>query len=136
MKKILSTAYSDTAFNLGMLVLRAVLGFMLIINHGLVKISNFGQMSSNFYDPFHIGGTASLSLVIFAELFCSMFLILGLFTRLAAFVLAINLAVAVFMFHRGQPIKNMELGIVYLGGIFTLLLVGPGRVSVDGMMGK
>jgi hypothetical protein len=30
----------------------------------------------------------------------------------------------------------MELGIVYLTGIFSILLLGPGRVSVDGMMGK
>ena len=136
MKKILSTAYSDTAFNLALLILRVGIGFMLILNHGLGKVSNYGSLSAGFPDPFHVGGKVSLGLSIFAELFCSMFLILGLFTRLAAFVLLINLSVAVFIVHRGQSLKVMELAVVYLLSVFTLMLVGPGRVSVDGMMGK
>ena len=136
MKKILSTGYSDTAFNLAMLLLRVVTGFMLMYNHGLSKVSNFSSLSSTFPDPLHIGGKFSLGLSIFAELFCSMFLILGLFTRLAAFAVIVNLAVAVFIVHSGQPLQKAELAILYLTNAFILILIGPGRVSVDGMMGK
>jgi putative oxidoreductase len=136
MRKLISTAYSDNAFNFAMLVQRVVTGLLLIMAHGLSKISNFSEMSGTFFDPFHIGHRNSLILSIFAEIFCSMLLVLGLFTRIAALIILLDLSVAVFMYHKGQPLKNVDLGIIYLTGVFSILLVGPGRVSVDGMMGK
>jgi putative oxidoreductase len=136
MRKILSTAYSDGAFNFAMLVQRVATGLLLLIGHGLPKISGFSQLSGTFYDPFRIGHRNSLILVILAELFCSMFLVLGLFTRIAAFIIVINLSVAVFIYHQGQPLKNFELAAIYLTSVFSIMIIGPGRVSVDGMMGK
>ena len=136
MRKLLSTAYSDGAFNFALLVQRVVSGLMLLIGHGLPKISNFSELSGNFYDPFRIGHRNSLVLVILAELFCSMLLVLGLFTRIVAFIIVFNLSIAVFIYHHGQPLKNFELGAIYLVNVFTIMIVGPGRVSVDGMMGK
>jgi putative oxidoreductase len=136
MRKLLSTAYSDGAFNFALLVQRVITGLLLLIGHGLPKISNFKELSGSFYDPFHIGHRNSLILVILAELFCSMFLVLGLFTRIAAFIIVVNLSVAVFIFNNGQPLKNVELGAIFLTSVFTIMIIGPGRVSVDGMMGK
>jgi putative oxidoreductase len=65
-----------------------------------------------------------------------MLLVLGLFTRIVAFIIVINLSVAVFIYHHGQPLKNVDLGAIYLTSVFTIMIVGPGRISVDGMMGK
>jgi len=136
MRKLLSTAYSDGAFNFAMLVQRVATGLLLLIGHGLPKISAFHELSGSFYDPLRIGHRLSLILVILAELFCSMFIILGLFTRIAALIIVINLSVAVFIYHHGMPLKSVELGAVFLTSVFTILILGPGRVSVDGMMGK
>lgn len=136
MRKLLSTSYSTGAFNFAMLIQRVVTGLLLLIGHGLPKISKFSELSADFYDPLHIGHRASLILVILAELFCSMLLVLGLFTRFAAFIIVINLSVAVFIHHYGQPLKNVDLGAIYLTSVFTIMIVGPGRISVDGMMGK
>jgi putative oxidoreductase len=136
MRKLLSTAYSDGAFNFALLVQRVATGLLLLIGHGLPKISSFNELSASFYDPLRIGHRLSLILVILAELFCSMFLILGLFTRIAALIIVINLSVAVFIVHHGMPLKNVELGAIFLTSVFTILILGPGRVSVDGMMGK
>jgi putative oxidoreductase len=137
MKKLLSTAYSDSAFNFALLVQRVVTGLLLLTLHGLPKISNFRELSASFYDPLRVGHRNSLILVILAELFCSMFLVLGLFTRIAAFIIVINLSVAVLvLYHQGQPLKSADLGAIYLVNVFTIMIVGPGRVSVDGMMGK
>jgi putative oxidoreductase len=136
MKKLLSTGYSDNALNFALLVQRVTTGLLLLIGHGLPRISNFSSLSANFFDPFRIGHRNSLVLVILAELFCSMFLVLGLFTRFAAFIIVVNLSVAVFIFHHGQPLKNVELGAIFLTSVFTIMIVGPGRVSVDGMMGN
>ena len=136
MRKILSTAYTDAAFNFALLVQRVVTGLLLLIGHGLPKISNFSDLSSSFYDPLRIGHRNSLVLVILAELFCSMLMVLGLFTRIVAFVIVIELSIAVFWYHHGQPLKNVELASIFLTSVFTIMIVGPGRVSVDGMMGK
>ncbi len=136
MKKLISTTYSDNAFNFAMLLQRVVMGLILLMAHGVPKITNFSALSRSFFDPFGIGHRNTLLLSIFAEVFCAMLLVLGLFTRLAALIIVLDLSVAVFMYHRGQPLHNAELGIVCLTGIFSILLLGPGRVSVDGMMGK
>jgi len=136
MRKLLSIHYSDGAFNFTMLVQRVVTGLLLLIGHGLPKISEFHELSVNFYDPLHVGHRFSLILVILAELFCSMFLVLGLFTRIAAFIIVINLGVAVFLVQHGMALKNVELGAIYLTSAFTIMILGPGKVSVDGMMGK
>ena len=136
MRKLLYTSYSAGAFNFALLVQRVVTGLLLLIGHGLPKISKFHDLSANFYDPLHISHRGSLILVILAELFCSMLLVLGLFTRIVALIIVINLSVAVFIYNHDQPLKNVELGAIYLTSVFTIMIVGPGRVSVDGMMGK
>ncbi len=46
-----------------------------------------------------IGSTASLALVVFAEFFCGLFIVIGLFTRLAAIPLIIASCVVVFKAH-------------------------------------
>jgi putative oxidoreductase len=136
MRKLLSTAYSEGAFNFAILVQRVVTGMLLLVGHGMSKISNFSALSETFYDPFRIGHRNSLILVILSELFCSMMMVLGLFTRIVTFVIVIELCIVVFWFHHGQPLKNFELGAIILTSAFTIMIVGPGRVSVDGMMGK
>jgi len=136
MKKIMSTNYSAAAFNLATFCLRAAFGILMFLNHGLVKLQKFSEMQNNFPDPIHIGHRFSLILVIFAEVGCSLLLVLGLFSRLAAFVLLIDVGVAVFFVHLGQPVDKFELAIIHAVAYFSLLLVGPGKFSVDNMAGK
>jgi putative oxidoreductase len=136
MKRLLSTAYTEASFNIAALVLRATFGILLFAFHGIDKLTKFSSLRNSFFDPFHIGHQTSLLLVLFAEVFCALFVILGLFTRLAAIPIVISMTVAVFLFHKGQPVANYEKAILFLGGFFGILLVGPGRYSVDGAMGK
>jgi putative oxidoreductase len=136
MKRFLSTSYSENSFNLTALLLRLTFGLLICIVHGLPKLTHFSSQSAIFFDPMHIGRKWSLMLVIFAEVFCGLLLTLGLFTRLAALVLVINLGVAAFIVHKGQPINVVEPALLYLAAFISILLVGPGRISVDGMMGK
>ena len=136
MKKFLSTQYSENAFNMASLALRLVFGLLLCINHGFEKMLHFGKFEYIFFDPFHIGHRWSLVLAIFAEVFCALMLVLGLFTRAAALVLVIEMAVAAFLFHKGTSLSVHEPALTYLAAFFAVLMVGPGRISVDGMMGK
>jgi putative oxidoreductase len=132
MKKLLSTRYSPVAFNIAIFFLRGSLAVLICLSHGVPKIANFSAWKSQFYDPFHIGGGASLILSIFAEVFAAMFLLLGLFTRLAALVLVVDMIFASFIYHYGHPIEQYEDSVIFLIGFLVILLVGPGKLSVDG----
>jgi putative oxidoreductase len=137
--RIANTKYSDTAFNLATFILRIGAGSLMIVNHGLSKMNNFGQMSNGFMNPFHIGSSATLALVIFAEVFCSALIILGLFTRLACIPLIFEMAFAFVNVHHmnyaaGQGGGEPEL--LFATCFLTLLFIGPGKVSVDRLIGK
>ena len=78
MRKLFSANYSAGAINAAMLVLRLGLG-ILMMAHGYEKLRGFGDMQHKFMNFMGIGSTASLALVVFAEFFCSLFLILQIF---------------------------------------------------------
>lgn len=135
MKKLLSTKYSAGAFNAAMLLLRIGTG-ILMMNHGYGKLMKFSSMQHKFMSILGLGSTITLSLVIFAEFFCSMFIILGLFTRLACIPLIIGMSVVLFKVHNHDFFGDGEIAALYLTSFLVLLIVGPGKVSVDGMIGK
>ena len=135
MRKLLSTKYSAAAFSFAMLILRLGLG-ILMMNHGYQKLTHFAETQTKMINFMGIGVTASVVLIIFAEFFCSLFLVLGLFTRLAAIPLIIATCVIVFKANHGDILGTAELPTLYLTGYLVLLFVGPGRVSVDSMFGK
>ena len=131
MKRLFSTRCSDSAFSFAMLVLRVGAGTLMLVKHGLDKLLHFGSLSHHFADPFHIGPTASLALAIFAEFFCAAFIVMGLFTRLAAIPLVINMTVALFYAHSGDFFGKGELAGLFLIVFFSLLFTGPGKISLD-----
>ena len=135
MKKLLSIHYNAFAFNASMLLLRLALG-ILMMSHGYDKLVHFNERKSDFYNLFGIGSTSSLVLSIFAEFFCALFLIIGLFTRVVAVPLVINMSVALFSVHNMDFFNTGEKATLFLAGFLTILFCGPGRVSVDGIASK
>lgn len=135
MKKLLSISCSDWAFNIGMLLLRVGAGG-LIIPHGYSKLVHFADKKNSFMNFLGLGSTVSMTLVIFAEFFCGMFIILGLFTRLAAIPLIISLSVALFKANNGDVFGAGADAGLFLTCFLVLLLCGPGKASVDGLINK
>ena len=135
MKSLLSTKYSAGAFSTAMLILRLVAG-ILMMNHGYGKLTHFDETAKFMPHLFGMSSSITTALVIFAEFFCSLFIILGLFTRLACVPLIITMCYALFITLHGEVFGKGELATLYLGAFTVLLLVGPGRVSVDSMTGK
>ena len=135
MKKLLSAKFSAGAVSAAMLILRLGVG-TLMMHYGYDKLVHFGKYQSEFMNFLGMGRTLSLALVVFAEFFCSLFLILGLFTRLATIPLIIVACVIIFKVNHGDVFGDAEMVVLYLTGYLILLLVGPGRVSVDSMIGK
>lgn len=119
--------------SLGLLVLRLWLGLTLMLNHGLAKLKGFDSMASGFPDPLNVGHTASLALVVFAEVVAALLVAAGFLTRFAALVLITNLGVAFLLIHHRSlngP-HSGELAFVYLPAFVCLFLAGPGRFSLD-----
>lgn len=135
MKILLSTKYSAGTVSAAMLFLRLISG-ILMMNIGYQKLIHFSEMKGGFMNFMGIGSTASLSFVIFAEFFCSIFIILGLFTRFAAVPLIFVMCVVIFKSDNGDVLGDAQLPTMYLAAFLTILLLGPGRVSVDSMISK
>ncbi len=119
----------------GLLFLRLFAGFLLL-RHGWAKLINFANISESFFDPIGIGGSAALSLIIFAELFCSIGIMRGLLTRWACIPILIGLSVAAFGFHTGATLQEIELPILYLVCFTTIMITGPGKYSIDNFIKK
>ena len=136
MKRLFSTRVSESTLSVALFVLRVGVGSLMMIEHGLDKLKNFGTKSGRFADPFGLGSTTTYSLVVFAEFFCAAFIILGLFTRLAAIPLVIAMTVALFIAHKGQYFGEGEMAGLYLVCFVTILLAGPGKASLDRLIGK
>jgi len=134
MKKLLSVKYSATAFNISFLLLRLILGITMCMNYGYGKLVNFADKKDSFINLFGIGSTTTLALVVFAEFFCAIFLVLGLFTRFAVLPLIITMGYAFFVSGNGNLFDKGELPALYLSGFLAILLCGPGKISVDGMV--
>lgn len=135
MKKLFSTKYSDNSISFALLLFRLSLGG-LMIPHGFKKLMNFAAKSANFSDPFGIGGPASMSLTIFAEFFCAIFIVAGLMTRFACIPLIVAMSVALFFSHNGEIFGDGEHAALYLIGYIALLFTGPGKISMDRLVGK
>ena len=137
MIKLLQLGFLSASTSLALCVLRLWLGLSMLLLHGWPKLAAFAKTAGEFPDPLGIGSHASLGLAVLAEALCAALLVLGLFTRLAALILAIELAVVFTLVH-GHVLTGAhsgELAFLYLAGFVALFLGGGGCCSVDGRMG-
>lgn len=120
--------------DVGLLILRVVFGIVLIYGHGFDKIAAiFSGEEIQFMDPIGIGAILSFYLAAFAEFICALFLIMGLFSRIATLILVINFIV-IFIFHAfivGDDFSILELRYLYLFTFIALFFTGPGKFSLD-----
>ncbi|HPW94432.1 MAG TPA: DoxX family protein [Fibrobacteraceae bacterium] len=135
MKKILDLCFNPGEYSnnisLSLLFLRLIVGgFML--THGIGKwMMLIGDGPIRFADPIGIGVTASLALTVFAEVFCSLFLIFGFATRLAVIPLVITMLVATIVVHGADGFGKQELPLLYASIYVFLAVMGSGKFSVD-----
>ena len=135
MSRFFSTKYNEGALDFSLFILRLT-GGGLMVKHGFDKLIHFTDTVKKFPDPIHIGSTLSLALVIFAEFFCAVLLIFGLLTRLAAVPLVVSGFIAVFIVHEGRVFADGEKAALFLAMFLFLLFTGPGKFSLDRLIGK
>ena len=129
--------------SLAPLVLRVIVGTIMAV-HGSQKLvggpANFGAFLGQLGVP---APTLMAFVVTFVELVGGILLVLGLFSRLAALLLTINLTVAILLVKLGvgliapadQPGVGYELDLALIAGFLVVLFAGPGPVSVDRILG-
>lgn len=124
------------------LVVRIIVGIIMAA-HGFQKLAMgpgaFGQGLAQMGVP----AAALMGYVVtFVELVGGILLILGLFSRLAALLLTINLTVAILLVKVNIGLiappeagAGAELDLALIAGFVTVLLAGPGRLSLDHALG-
>lgn len=124
---------NQQATDISLLLLRLTFGGLMIINHGWGKLERLlGEGPIKFGDPIGLGAEVSLSLAVFSEVVCSALLVVGLFTRWASVPALITMLVAAFVVHGGDPFGDKESALLFGTAYLVILLMGPGRYSLDG----
>lgn len=125
----------------GKLILRLALGILILL-HGIAKLNNgVGGISNMLASHGLPGSLAYLALV--GEVVGPALIMLGLFTRLGALIIAINMLVAFGLAHMGQLGSFTQTGgwALELQGMFlftaiALAFMGAGRFSIGGANGR
>ncbi len=125
----------------GKLILRLALG-LLVLLHGIAKVrGGVGFVSSQLVSHGLPGALAYL--VYIGEILAPVLVIVGFYTRPAAWVLVINMLVAIWLVHAKELFtigKNgglaLELQYLFLAAALAVAFLGAGRFSLGGTGGK
>lgn len=116
-------------------VLRIVAA-LLFMEHGLMKVFHFPIPQPGAPDPL----PPMLLAAAWLEILGGALILLGLFTRPAAFILSGEMAVAYFLAHAPQgfypAVNKGEAAILYCFVFLYLAFAGPGEWSVDAQVRK
>lgn len=132
MKSLLELKFLPRNNDIALLLLRVWLGGSMLALHGWPKLQKLISGNHKFEDPLNIGQLESLSVAVATEVVCSLLLILGLFGRLSALMLAGTMGVAWVATHKMKlsGVGSGELAYIYLAGFLAILLAGSGKYSV------
>jgi putative oxidoreductase len=132
---------SDAMSDLGRLVLRLVLG-ILILFHGVAKLTGGIAFVTGGIEKYGLPPALGY-LVYVGEVIGPLLVIFGLWTRVGAFFILVNMIVAVLLAHTSQLFMiaksggyQLELQAMYLFGALAVMLLGAGRYSIAGTRGR
>ena len=134
---------TSTSASWGTVPLRLALG-VAFIGHGAQKVfASFGGPGFTKFTsfpapfPFMRPSAAWMGAAAFAELIGGVLVLLGLFTRLGAFLITCVMLTAIFgvLWPKFFAPQGMELAVAFLGMALALLIMGGGQASVDRMIG-
>ncbi len=127
--------------DLGKAILRIVLG-VLILLHGISKLMAGPGFVMQVVAQAGLPSALAYGVYI-GEVVAPILLIIGLWTRLAGLIVAINMLFAFALVHVKQlgemaPTGGwaLELQAMYLAAALAVALLGAGRMSVGGIDGK
>lgn len=132
-----STGYSYA--NMGRLFLRLFIGIMMM-QFGVRQIVHFDELKEIFPTVIGMTSHATLIVMICIEIVCSTFIMFGFLTRImiippfVSMILAEYYILHDYLREAAYLLDWQQIGyvpILFMGIYFFLLLVGPGKISVD-----
>ena len=125
-----------TAEDAGKLLLRLTVGGLILL-HGVAKLANGVSGISGMVERVGLPGELGY-LVYVGEVIAPLLMILGLWTRIAALIVAGNMVVAVALVHMNELFTltksggwALELQGLFLFGALAVALIGPGRYAAQ-----
>lgn len=127
----------NTQADVGKLVLRLVLGITVLL-HGVAKLRGGVDPIQGMLTAHGLPAVLAYGALL-GEVVGPLLLISGFYARIGALLVAINMLFAIGLAHVGQlGMLNeqggwaLELQGMFLGSAIALVLLGPGRYSVNG----
>jgi len=125
----------------GKLILRLALG-ILVLMHGLAKLSGGVGGISGMLSSHGLPGFLAYGAYV-GEVIGPLLVIVGLYTRLGALFIVINMLVAILLVHSGQVFGlnqqggwALELQGMFLFGALAVVFLGAGRFALGGSGGR
>ncbi len=135
-KTIFNSGSNSTQVSIALLIMRLAIGSFML-THGFGKLMMLlADGPAQFADPIGMGMTLSLVMAVFAEFICSILILFGFGTRLAAIPLLFTMFVAVFIVHAADPFAVKELAALYGVVYLVLTIAGAGKYSLDYLIGR
>ena len=121
---------------IGLLILRLTLGILMLF-HGVAKLMGGAGYIAGMLSEMGLPGSLGYGVIV-GEVIAPLLIIIGFRTRLAAFVYAINMVVAILMVHANDLFSindhggwAVELAGLYLFGAVALIFTGAGKLAVS-----
>ncbi len=130
-----------TTVDVGLTVLRIVVGlaFMTVFEKFLPRDGVWGPQQWFVDDVANMGLPLPILfawLAVIAEFFGGLLLILGCALRFAAFSNLIVTGMAAFVYHQADVGQSGLTATVFFTMCATLMIAGPGRFSIDGLIAR
>jgi putative oxidoreductase len=136
-----ATDPTDRSQDVAKLLLRVLLG-LLILAHGIAKVRGGPGFIVDVVTRAGLPGVIGY-LVYVGEVLAPIMLMAGVWTRVAAAIIVVNMLVAVLLVHTGQLLLladsggwALELQGMYFGVALAIALLGAGRYSAGGNGGR
>ena len=144
--KLFHVNHDSAAADLALLAMRIIVGLTLFNFSGAQKLFRLPALISSGTDPLGLGVLAPASIIFatFALGICTLFVVVGLATRYAAFFTTISLAGTFFLIDQSLSTNLLDPGHnthaevtwLYMSAYFALLFTGPGSYSLDRIFSK
>ncbi|MEO6549532.1 MAG: DoxX family protein [Ferruginibacter sp.] len=123
-------------FNISMLVFRIIISLELMVVHGLKKVGVGVASAEHVPNPLNLPDALNQAFATSANLFFPVLVILGFLTRLSVLpILAVTLT-GYFILHWNDALLVKDTPFMYSAVYLLILVLGPGKYSLDYFINK